>query len=86
MVTQHRRVDRVHVKCQRLEQGHRLLTADLLEHHSELVIRKLVHKVTLEPDEDVVASEDGAESEALLAEETEAVTFDDVRFVELGLN
>jgi len=42
--------------------------------------------VTLEPYEDVVASEDGAESEAFLAEETEAVPFDDVRFVELGLN
>ena len=83
---QHRRVDRAHVECQRLEQGHRLFTADLLEHHSEFVVWKLVHKVTLEPYEDVVASEDGAESEAFLAEETEAVPFDDVRFVELGLN
>ena len=78
----HGRSDLRDVEGQSLEERHSVLTLDLLEHDSELVCGDLLHKVTLELNDDVVTGKNRAESVALVAEETKSVAFEDQRVVE----
>ena len=74
------------VESKGLEERHRVLTLDLLEHDSELVVGNFFDKVTLELDDDVVTGEDRAESVPLVAEETKAVAFQNDGVIKPGFN
>jgi len=76
----------IDVEGQSLEERNSILATHLLQNHSEFVIRDLLDKVALELHNNVISSENGAESIALLPEEAEAVAFKNERVVEAGLN
>ena len=70
-------VNNIDMESKSLEKGYSILTTNLLENNSELVIRDLLNKMTLELHNHVVSCEDGTESISLVAEETESVTLKD---------
>ena len=76
----------IDMEGQCLEERDGILTAYLLEHDSELVVRDLIDEVSLELNNDVVSGENGAECVALLSEETEAVAFADEWVIEAGFD
>ena len=76
----------IDMEGQCLEERDGILTAHLLEHDSELVVRDLIDEVSLELNNDVVSGENGAECVALLSEETEAVAFADEWVIEAGFD
>jgi len=72
----------VNVEGQSLEERHGVLATHFLEHNSEFIVGNLVNKVALELYNDMVTSENRAESVALVAEEAEAVALEDQWVIE----
>ena len=79
-------VNNIDMESKCLEKGYSILTTNLLENNSELVVRDLLNEMTLELHNHVVSCEDGTESVSLIAEETESVTLKNQRIVKSGLN
>ena len=79
-------VNNIDMESKSLEKGYSILTTNLLENNSELVVRDFLNEMTLELHNHMVSCEDGTESVSLVAEETESVTLKDQRIVKSGLN
>ena len=76
----------VDLEGQGLEERHRVLATHFFEDHSEFVVRDFIDEMALELYNDVVTSENGAESVALVSEEAEAVAFKDDGVIETCLD
>ena len=76
----------LNVEGKSLEERNCIFSLYFLEDNCEFLIRDLVNEVSLELNNDVITSEDRAESVTLVAEEAEAITLEDNGVVETGLN
>ena len=73
-------------KGESLEEGHCILSLDLLENHSEFVLGNLVDEVTAELNSDRVSGEDWREGVPLCSKETESIALHDKRVVKDGFH